>query len=93
MKKNIYLGIGTLVLAGLLAFNVFITKNNQNNIISLSYFLSVQQAQAENGAGGGNGVNCRCGLIWGTGCRANNHGCQCGPEGTEFCWIYDSNCG
>ena len=35
---------------------------------------------------------CRCGLLWGEGCRMDNWGRLCAPEGTWNCGPYQSNC-
>lgn len=37
-------------------------------------------------------VICRCGLIWGKGCKADNYGSRCNGYGDAFCTAYDSNC-
>lgn len=37
-------------------------------------------------------VDCNCGLIWGEGCSASNHGNSCAPDDASLCSPYDSNC-
>lgn len=36
-------------------------------------------------------VECRCGLAWGKGCKADNSGSIC-TASTEECWTFDKNC-
>lgn len=95
MKKKILFGIGLFSLMALLVLNCTLLNITSSKEISLSLIHKIAQAEAESGAGGGGErlVPCRCGLLWGSGCRANNYGCWCAPESATFCSIYDGNCG
>ena len=42
--------------------------------------------------GGEVDYRCRCGLIWGKNCKANNYGKLCAPIGTANCRDLDDNC-
>lgn len=37
-------------------------------------------------------VVCNCGLIWGTGCKADNYGARCNDINAVMCYQWDSNC-
>ena len=50
------------------------------------------QEDFNQGGGGGGGVSCCCGMLWGKGCKADNHGSTCAPAGVSQCWDYDKNC-
>ena len=41
---------------------------------------------------GGAMVTCRCGAVYGKGCRASNHGSTCAGGENAHCWDYDGNC-
>ncbi|MCX6327674.1 MAG: hypothetical protein NT144_13640 [Bacteroidia bacterium] len=88
MKKKVLFGLGALAILAMLTFNVSLTKDSQNGEISLNSIETVAVAQAEDPPG----VNCNCPLLWGTGCKADNYGATCAPDGTTQCWLYDRNC-
>lgn len=66
------------------AFNDYGVKENK-----LNYEVIAQSSTTGGGSTGG--VHCRCGAVYGKGCKADNHGSTCTTV-TEKCWTYDSNC-
>ena len=39
----------------------------------------------------GGSITCKCGLMWGTGCKSSNQGGTC-AETSTFCSVGQSNC-
>lgn len=72
MKRLIKVIISA-VLFTILFVNVYVDNNN-NDKYFLGNFVALNSANAE---GGGDLVNCNCGLIWGKSCRADNYGATC----------------
>ena len=46
---------------------------------------------SSSGGGTTGGVKCRCGAVYGKGCKADNSGSTCTTV-TEQCWTYNQNC-
>jgi hypothetical protein len=59
---------------GLLNANISMNNPSNNNLFE---GIEIKTSQIAFGEGGGDLVNCNCGLIWGTGCKADNYGATC----------------
>jgi len=88
MKKKIFGGALLLAIAATAAFNLNFSMNENNKLSSLA--LADVEALANESTGGGDKVNCNCGLLWGIGCKADNYGATCW-SGTH-CEFGKGNC-
>ncbi len=65
-------------------------------LMSLFFILMSFNLQADDASTGTDKnpsqMTCRCGAVYGKGCKADNHGAVCAPTGTGKCWEYDKNC-
>jgi len=88
--KKIKIGALVLLLGGVFAFNnSFNREGEKYSNMDLSLLFSLTEAQAESPTPG---VSCYCGKTYGAGCKADNAGKRCNPEGTSKCWEWDRNC-
>lgn len=85
--KNLLKKIFPVFLLALLLASVFTSNDNKSNQFTIANIISINNASAE---GGGDLVNCNCGLIWGKGCRADNYGATCASG--DNCQSGNSNC-
>ena len=74
------------VIAVAASYNVY--KSQKTNTLS-DLALANVEALAN---GEGSGVSCYCGKVYGKGCKADNSGSSCNPDGSSDCWKYDRNC-
>ena len=84
MKKKILIGIAALAIAAVAALNI--SLNSQKDAFALDIIQVLDDTTV------GAGVSCYCGKIYGKGCKADNSGSSCNPEGSSKCWEYDRNC-
>ncbi|MDE5417937.1 hypothetical protein L3049_07945 [Labilibaculum sp. DW002] len=84
LLKNI--GVVAIILLTVIASHTFTSSEGQ---FSLDAIECVAMADGESG---GSGVSCYCGQTYGRGCKADNRGSRCNPEGSSDCWNYDRNC-
>lgn len=87
MKKKLLLAgaVALMAAAVVTGYSVY----NKTNVPDL--FNANVEALAS-GEGNGSDFNCRCGLLWGDGCRSDNWGSKCAPSGAIYCSDYDGNC-
>ena len=80
-------GIVTIILLAFVASQSF-TSNEKQFDNTLNAIADIAIASGESGGG----VSCYCGQVYGRGCKADNRGARCNPEGSSKCWEYDRNC-
>lgn len=86
MKNLLKITLSVFLLT-LLFVNVIISKDNKSEQSFMGNIVALNTANAE---GGGDLVNCNCGLMWGTGCMADNYGATCASG--DNCSSGSSNC-
>ena len=85
--KNILKITLSIFLLTLLFVNVITSKDNKSEQSFIGNLIMFNSANAE---GGGDLVNCNCGLLWGKKCRADNYGATCSSG--DDCTKGDKNC-
>ena len=78
-KLGVALLLTVFSLNAIHAFNDYGVKENK-----LNYEVIAQSSSS-------GGVKCRCGAVYGKGCKADNSGSTCTTV-TEQCWTYNQNC-
>ena len=86
MKNLLKLTLSVFLLA-VLFVNVVTSKVSKSEKSFMGNLIALNVANAE---GGGDPVNCNCGLIWGIKCRADNYGATCWSG--DDCTLGDKNC-
>lgn len=87
MHKKFFIFIAITGIVTITGENYF---QNEKEINFTDFGLANIEATA---AGeGGNGVSCFCGKVYGKGCKADNSGSSCNPDGSSDCWSYNRNC-
>lgn len=87
MKKFIIIAALVVIAATTVTFVVGTKKAGAS--LEMIFTESVEAlASSEGGAV----VTCRCGAVWGTGCKTSNHGGTCAGGENTHCWDYDGNC-
>jgi len=92
IMKRIKIVVLVLLLGGSFAYNNSFTKEDEKKTyLDLMSLFSLTEAQAEIS---NPGVPCYCGATigFGKGCKADNAGKRCNPDGVSECWKYDRNC-
>lgn len=85
-KWNVCLLIGAVIGVG--SYLNFKAQQQNEELFITTLIEDIEAiAQGESGSG----VSCSCGFMWGSGCKADNHGSTC-ASGTQRCWEYDRNC-
>lgn len=80
--------MGVLAVAIAVWYSIYSNQSKaQIDEIELSNVESTAQGEGEDG-----GVTCNCGFLWGSGCKADNYGARCNPNGSSNCWDYSKNC-
>jgi hypothetical protein len=86
MKNLLKLTLSVFLLA-ILFVNVVTSKVSKSEQSFMQNLVVLNTANAE---GSGEPVSCRCGLMWGTGCKADNHGGTC--TSGDDCTLGSKNC-
>jgi hypothetical protein len=85
MKKSI---LSIALVAAIAVAGAWNFAQNQEEVTLSDLALEKVEALAKEA----DGVECSCGALWGTGCKADNHGARCNPADASKCWEYAGNC-
>lgn len=88
MKRTILKISMVAALAAITGYGIYANQKQETTLSDIA--LANVEALAQGESGGG--VSCYCGKIYGSGCKADNHGAPCNPSGSSNCWDYDRNC-